>query len=139
MTIALKVTDTPTSDELAAIGDGLTAFNTADAGPADRRALAITLTDEAGAFMGGLSGYTAWGWLYIQWLFVADDLRGQGWAPRLLEAAEAEARSRGCHGAHIDTFSPVALKTYQRAGYKIFGELPNFPKGRTRTFLQKQL
>jgi len=138
-TINLKLTDAPTSDELAAIGDGLAAFNAADAGPSDRLPLAITLTDEVGAFMGGLSGYTAWGWLYIQWLFIAEPLRGQGWAPRLLEAAEAEARARGCHAAHIDTFSPVALKTYQRAGYKTFGELPDFPKGRTRTFLQKQL
>lgn len=139
MTIALKLTDAPTSEELAAIGDGLAAFNAVDAGAADRRALAIILTDEANTFMGGLSGFTAWGWLYIQWLFVAEGLRGQGWALRLLEAAETEARNRGCHGAHIDTFSPIALKTYQRAGYQTFGELPDFPKGRTRTFLQKQL
>lgn len=139
MTITLKLTDAPTSEELAAIGEGLAAFNAADAGEADRRPLVITLTDETGAFSGGLSGFTAWGWLYIQWLFIAEPLRGQGWAPRLLEAAEAEARNRGCHGAHIDTFSPIALKTYQRAGYKTFGELPDFPKGRTRTFLQKQL
>jgi GNAT superfamily N-acetyltransferase len=139
MTVTLKLTETPTSDELAAIGDGLAAFNAADAGEADRRPLVITLTDDAGAFAGGLSGFTAWGWLYIQWLFVSEGLRGQGWAPRLLEAAETEARNRGCHGAHIDTFSPIALKTYQRAGYTIFGELPDFPKGRTRSFLQKQL
>jgi GNAT superfamily N-acetyltransferase len=139
MTVTLNLTETPTSDELAAIGDSLAAFNAADAGEADRRPLVITLTDETGAFAGGLSGFTAWGWLYIQWLFVSEGLRGQGWAPRLLEAAEAEARTRGCHGAHIDTFSPIALKTYQRAGYTIFGELHDFPKGRTRSFLQKQL
>jgi hypothetical protein len=57
----------------------------------------------------------------------------------MLEAAEAEGRARGCHGAYIDTFSPVALKTYRRAGYTAFGELQDFPAGRTRTFLQKRL
>jgi hypothetical protein len=33
----------------------------------------------------------------------------------------------------------VALRVYRRAGYLPFGELPDFPPGRTRTFLQKQL
>ena len=60
-------------------------------------------------------------------------------AGRMLELAEAEARGRGCHGAYIDTFNPQALKTYQRAGYTIFGSLPDFPKGRTRSFLSKPL
>ena len=50
-----------------------------------------------------------------------------------------EARRRGCHAAYIDTFSPVALRTYLRAGYVPFGTLEDFPKGRTRTFLQKPL
>ena len=57
----------------------------------------------------------------------------------MLAAAETEARTRGCHGAWIDTFSPVALKVYRRAGYVPFGELADFPRGRTRTFLQKPL
>ena len=58
---------------------------------------------------------------------------------RLLEAAETEAIARGCHGAWIDTFNPQALRAYQRQGYAIFGELPEFPIGRSRYFLQKKL
>jgi GNAT superfamily N-acetyltransferase len=87
----------------------------------------------------GISGYTAWGWLYVQWLWVAEAQRGQGLAGRMLAAAEREAKIRGCHGAYIDTFSPLALKIYRRAGYVAFGALEDFPKGRTRTFLQKPL
>jgi len=88
---------------------------------------------------GGISGYTAWGWLYVQWLWVDEKLRGQGTAGRMLEAAEREAVARGCHGALIDTFSPVAAKTYERQGYQPFGTLADFPVGRSRIFLQKQL
>ena len=80
-----------------------------------------------------------WGWLYVQWLWVAEGQRGGGLAGRLLEAAEDEARARGCHGAYIDTFNPKALRTYQRAGYTVFGTLPDFPKGRARSFLSKLL
>lgn len=135
----LGLTDSPTPDELAIISGGLTAFNEADVGPADRTLLAVLVHDDFGAVIGGLSGYTAWGWLYVQWLWLNESLRRQGLAGRLLAMAEEEARMRGCHGSYIDTFSPVALKVYQRAGYLPFGELKDFPKGRTRTFLQKAL
>jgi GNAT superfamily N-acetyltransferase len=139
MALSLTVTDTPAAEDLAVIGDGLTSFNAADVGPAERRALAVVMRDEAGQVVAGVSGYTAWGWLYVQWLWVAEGARGGGLAGRMLAAVEDEARARGCHGAYIDTFSPVALKTYQRAGYVPFGELEDFPIGRTRTFLQKRL
>ncbi len=135
----IAVTALPTADELAAIGAGLTAFNEADVGPANRIPLAVLVRDDGGTIAGGLSGYTAWGWLYVQWLWLAESQRGQGLAAQLLATAETEARARGCHASYIDTFNPVALKVYQRAGYTPFGALPNFPKGRTRTFLQKPL
>lgn len=134
----IEVTDTPSAEDLATLGAELSGFNETDVGPANRRALGVFLRGASG-MEAGLSGYTAWGWLYIQWLWVADGRRGQGIAGALLAAAEAEARARGCHGAWIDTFSPVALRAYQRAGYSPFGTLSGFPKGRDRTFLQKSL
>jgi GNAT superfamily N-acetyltransferase len=82
---------------------------------------------------------THWGWLYVQRLWVDESQRGQGLAGEMLSAAENEARARFCHGAWIDTFNPTALRTYQRAGYAPFGELPDFPRGHTRTFLSKRL
>jgi len=135
----LDLTDTPSTDDLKPLGDGLVAFNAADVGPSEKQTLAVLIRDDAGAVTGGLYGYTAWGWLFTQWLFVPEALRGQGMASRLLDAAEKEATARGCHGAWIDTFSPQALRAYQRQGYAVFGELPEFPKGRTRTFLKKSL
>ena len=135
----ITLTASPTPEELAAIGDNLARFNEADVGPAGRLPLAVLLRDEAGAIVGGLSGYTAWGWLYVQWLWLAESRRGGDRAGKLLAEAEAEARRRQCHGAYIDTFNPTALKVYQRAGYVTFGALPDFPRGRTRTFLQKAL
>ncbi|CDZ62892.1 GNAT family N-acetyltransferase [Neorhizobium galegae] len=135
----LDVTASPSPEELAVIGEGLTAFNDADVGPSERKTLAVLIRDVEDKVIGGLSGYTAWGWLFTQWLFIPDALRGEGMAGKLLSQAEEEARARGCHGAWIDTFSPVARKAYMRQGYEIFGELPEFPKGRTRTFLRKAL
>jgi GNAT superfamily N-acetyltransferase len=137
--LALSVTAAPTPAELETIGGALAAFNESDVGPADRTPLAVVIRNDAGTIVAGISGYTAWGWLYVQWLCVAETQRGQGLAGKMLAAAEDEARKRGCHAAYIDTFNPIALKTYERAGYVSFGRLDDFPKGRSRTFLQKQL
>lgn len=135
----IELTDQPSAVDLDSLSAGLGDFNTADVGPSDRRALAIFVRDEGGAVIGGLNGYTAWGWLFTQWLWLAEDLRGQGLAGRLLQMAEDEARTRGCHGAWIDTFNPVARRTYERQGYAVFGQLEDFPIGRTRFFLRKAL
>lgn len=137
--LAFEVTDTPSADDLDRIGKNLTAFNDADVGPSERRPLAVVVRDDTGQVVAGISGYTGWGWLYVQWLWVAEDMRGRALAGRMLSAAEAEAKARGCHGAYIDTFNPHALHVYTRAGYSVFGTLADFPPGRTRSFLSKAL
>jgi ribosomal protein S18 acetylase RimI-like enzyme len=137
--LALTVTASPDAADLQKLGSALSAFNDADVGPSSRQPLAILIKDASGQLVAGLSGYTAWGWLYIQWLWVSETARGQKLAGKMLAAAEAEAHNRNCHSAHIDTFSPTALRVYKKAGYTIFGELPDFPVGRTRSFLSKRL
>ncbi|TIX70404.1 MAG: hypothetical protein E5V21_27215, partial [Mesorhizobium sp.] len=37
----------------------------------------------------------------------------------------------------IETFNPLAVKVYERRGYRPFGVLPDLPVGRSRVFLQK--
>ena len=136
--LAFTLTDQPDAGDLAGLGEQLAQFNEADVGPSGRQTLVIFVHD-AETLVAGLSGYTAWNWLYVQWLWIAQGQRGQGLAGRLLAQAEAEARRRACNGAYIDTFSPQALHVYQKAGYTVFGSLADFPPGRTRSFLSKAL
>ncbi|RUW26061.1 GNAT family N-acetyltransferase [Mesorhizobium sp. M4B.F.Ca.ET.215.01.1.1] len=139
MKTTLETTADPSAQELAFLGEQLTAFNDADVGASGRKALAVFVRDEAGKVVAGISGYTAWGWLFVQWLWVDESLRGQHMAGQMLQAAEQEAVARGCHGAWIDTFNPKAARAYERQGYQRFGTLPDFPIGRSRIFLQKSL
>ncbi|QND38341.1 GNAT family N-acetyltransferase [Rhizobium leguminosarum bv. viciae] len=134
-----ELTASPSPEELAAITDALSAFNNSDVGPSDRRPLAVLIRDTDGKVTGGLSGFTARGWLFTQMLYIPDTLRGTGISGTILTKAEEEARARGCRGAWIDTFSPQALRVYLRQGYEVFGELEDFPEGRTRSFLRKSL
>ena len=139
MKTTLEITADPLPRDLAFLGESLTAFNDGDVGPSGRKPLAVFARDEAGVVVAGISGYTAWGWLYVQWLWVDEKLRGQRIAAGMLDAAEREAVARGCHGALIDTFNPIAAKVYERQGYRPFGTLADFPLGRSRIFLQKEL
>jgi GNAT superfamily N-acetyltransferase len=137
MDYQLTVTDAMTQDEQKAIEAPLIAYNIATFGKSDKRDLAIPLRDAAGAVEGGLVGYTARGWLYVQLLFIPETARGQGLAPRLLQMAEDEARRRGCIGAYLDTMNPEALKIYQRCGYAIIGQHGPLTGGVTITWLNK--
>src|SRR3989337_2592188 len=112
MNMTLETTADPSPKELAFLGERLSAFTDSEVGPANRNALAVFVRDEHGAVVAGISGYTAWGWLYVQWLWVDERLRGRHMAGRMLDAAEQEAIARGCHGVLIDTFNPKAAKAY---------------------------
>lgn len=107
-------------------------------GPRDETPLSVALRGEDGALIGGLNGVTHWQWLYIRHLWVAPAQRGQGLAPRLMEAAEGAARARGALGAYIDTFDPRVAAFYERLGYRSFGTIEHFPAGGRRIYLSKR-
>ncbi|MCR9138641.1 MAG: GNAT family N-acetyltransferase [Alphaproteobacteria bacterium] len=134
----LEITADPAAEDLKRLHEQLSAFNDSDVGPEARTPIAVFVRNSEGTLTGGISGYTAWGWLYMQWLWVDETMRGQRLAGQMLEAAEQEAIARGCIGALIDTFNPKAAKAYERQGYKPFGVLPDFPIGRSRIYLQKR-
>ncbi len=103
------------------------------------RTLNVFLRDARGNISGGLIGGTFWGWLHVDYLWVDERLRGEGWGRAILEAAEKEAALRDCHGSHLETHSFQALEFYQKLGYSVYGQLPNFPKGHVKYFLSKKL
>jgi GNAT superfamily N-acetyltransferase len=99
--------------------------------------LVLALRDE-GRIVGGLIGEVQWGWLRIDILAVADGYRGGGWGRRLVTEVERLAAGAGCHGAWVDTFSFQSPGFYLKLGYRVFGELPDYPAGQTRYFLSKR-
>lgn len=136
--LEFHLTDEAREDLRQAIGAPLRLYNEAQAGPSGYRPLVIALT-RGGEALGGLWGYTGYGWLTVQLLAVGEAVRGQGAGRELLLRAEAEAISRGCHGAWLDTHEFQARGFYERLGYELFGELADYPPGFARYFLRKTL
>lgn len=117
----------------------LTAFNVAATGYSDARSLALSVRDDQGAICAGLSGWTWGGMLKIQYLWVREDYRGKAYGSRLLQAAEAEGRARGCRQVALDTHSFQGPNFYPKFGYEVYGVLDDDPVGYKTYHLKKAL
>ena len=98
----------------------------------------IFVRDDAGAIRAGLIGNCYAGWLFVNLLWVHEELRRSGIGQSLLAEAERHAVEFGCHSAWLDTFSFQGPNFYPKFGYEEFGRL-DYPPGHQRIFLKKQL
>ena len=100
------------------LSDELGVFNTAATpGIAAARELTIRVLGDDGELAAGLSGWT-WGvaaGIAMTWVRESD--RGAGLGTRLLDAFEAEARSRGSRHVFVTSFTFQAPAFYERHGY----------------------
>jgi GNAT superfamily N-acetyltransferase len=124
----------------ALISSGLDHFNIDTTGINDRRALAVLVHDKAsGKVLGGLTGRTSLGLLFIDLVYLPANLRGVGLGADLLQMAEDEARQRGCKAGVLYTISFQAPGFYEKFGWQRFGEIPCNPPGASRVFMTKTL
>jgi GNAT superfamily N-acetyltransferase len=131
--------DKPEESAWGIIGQGIRNYNTQQAGDDKPQRLCFALIGPDQVIVGGVIGVIYWDWLYIDLMWVKDELRGHGYGHRLLTLIEEEARQRGAKNVYLDTFSFQAPDFYKQHGYQVFGELHNFPPGHQRYFLTKQL
>ena len=100
------------SDELDVVNAAATV------GTPAARELTVQVLDAAGDLAAGVSGWT-WGVAAgIGMTWVREEARGEGLGTRLLDAFEAEARSRGCTHVFVTSFTFQAPGFYERHGYR---------------------
>jgi GNAT superfamily N-acetyltransferase len=85
------------------LDEELSAFNAAVTGHDDGRLLSIAVRGDRGDLRAGLYGWTWGGCGYIDLLWVRGDQRSCGLGTKLLTAAEAEIRRRGCDRVALST------------------------------------
>ena len=139
MTHSIRLTDVADPEIRDAIARPLRAHNLEKTGREGPRPLVLVLNHSDGHPIGGLWGRTAYGWLIVELLFVPESLRGKGVGAELISLAEAEAKSRGCHSALLDTFEFQARGFYERLGYVSFAQLSDHAPELSRYFMKKAL
>ncbi|WP_312427619.1 GNAT family N-acetyltransferase [Lacrimispora sp.] len=133
------ITDKIKEQDEKIIYQGLLDYNLARIEDKNPRDLGIYLQDETGEKVGGLIGNTHGNWLFVKYLWVKEDQRGQKIGSELLKQAEETAKERGCRYAFLDTFSFQAPAFYEKHGYKNVFTLEDYPVTGKRYYLSKNL
>lgn len=123
--------------------DGLNAYNTEkcpDRFEEINQKIHLVVKNENEEVIGGLLsslGYFKGLEIYILW--IKEGYRKNNLGSLLLTEAENRARELGGYKVMLDTFSFQAKDFYLKNGYKIIGEMKDFPKGHTKTYFYKDL
>ena len=121
------------------IGDLIRSYNRSKRETAESESLNLYAEDDSGELMAGLVAETFGNWLEIEYLFVKEDLRGQGIGSQLLQQAESEAKKRNCRYVFVNTYQFQAPAFYQKQGYKEVFTLNDYPYTGQRHYYQKDL
>lgn len=121
------------------IGDLIRTYNRSKREEAESESLNLYVEDEKGNLMAGLVAETFGNWLEIEYLFVKEELRGQGIGSKLLQQAENEAKKRNCRFSFVNTYQFQAPDFYLSHGYKEVFALQDYPYTGQRYYYQKDL
>jgi GNAT superfamily N-acetyltransferase len=135
----LVVETEPTRDDVRFLRNRLYEFNAGATGITDGNFLSVFKRAADGSPVAGAFGWTWGGTCYVRYLFVCENLRGQGHGTRLMRAVETEARSRGCRQIVLETHEFQAPRFYQKLGFSIVGRVDNYPAGYQFLMLVKPL
>lgn len=119
--------------------EGLRVFNEAAAGPYHDVPLSLSVRDDEGVLIGGLSGLFYWNMLHVDLLWVAADHRHAGWGSALLSRAEDVAMERGCDVIYLFTYAFQAPGFYRKRGYTALGSMTDAPRGFETAWFAKRL
>ena len=134
----LHVEDQPNPLDLEVLETQIRREASAATGLGDEVDLAIFVR-EAGTVVAGISGWTWGDCCEMQNLWVEPSQRGRGLATRLIAAAEAEARARGCSQMVHFTYDFQAQALYERTGFELVASVEDFPSGTDALWFRKAL
>jgi GNAT superfamily N-acetyltransferase len=134
------LSDAPDDEAHRVIYEGLHDHAREQVGYFDYRQLAVLARDPAsGRILGGLTGRTFLGLMFIELAFLPRHLRSRGLGSSMLRMAEEEAARRRCHTGILDTMSFQAPDFYERRGWRELARIPCDPCGTFRIRMTKDL
>jgi len=105
----------------------------------DGQLLAFFRRDASGRIVAGICGNTWGGVCEIRQFWVEPSQRHRGLGTELFQAAEQEARRRGCTRFLLMTFSFQAPAFYERNGFQVVATIADHPRGHRNLLMRKRL
>ncbi|WP_397538341.1 GNAT family N-acetyltransferase [Rummeliibacillus pycnus] len=99
----------------------------------------IIVSDERKEWVGGVNADVYWGWVEINNFWFQEEFRGKGLGGIILEKTEQIAKEKGAKKALLTTFEFQARTFYELKGYKVVGEIKDYPPGSSYYTMVKDL
>jgi GNAT superfamily N-acetyltransferase len=138
MSLTWTLTSAAHDDDLEVVAKGVFSHGRAQARDGNAEPIACLVRDGARVVAGG-TGRTEYARLFVSYLWVAEPLRRQGIARRILLTLESEAVHRGCRDALIETLDDRVAALYGRWGYGTVSIVPAYVGPFNRHILVKTL
>jgi GNAT superfamily N-acetyltransferase len=128
----------PTPDEVQFLEDRIYEFNSSATEITDGQLVAFFVREQD-RIVAGISGNTWGGTCEIRQFWVDESRRRRGLGTELFEAAEREARRRGCSQIVLMTFSFQAPAFYETHGFEVIATIDSHPRGHQNFLMRKRL
>src|SRR5262249_16353791 len=128
----------PTPDEVQYLEDRIYEFNSMVTHIGDGQLLGFFVR-ESNRIVAGICGNTWGGTCELRQFWGEEGKRQQGLGTKLLQAAEQEARRRGCTQIVLMTFSFQAPAFYVIHGFEVVATIDNHPRGHQNLLMRKCL
>ncbi|MFD1363260.1 GNAT family N-acetyltransferase [Lentibacillus salinarum] len=99
----------------------------------------IIVTDDKDRWIGGIIAEVYWNWLEINDFWFDENFRGKGLGSSLLSKTEEIASGKGATSVMLTTFEFQVRSFYELYGYKVVGEVRDYPPGSSYYTMVKSL
>lgn len=133
-----SIEDSPADEDLTVISAGVVEFGRAEAAGGNPRPIASFLREDE-IIIAGATGQTEFQRLFVSYLWVKEELRGNGLGRAVLKSIEDAACERGVRDSLIETLSDRTAVLYRRCGYAEISVIPRYVGTFTKYVMLKQL
>lgn len=134
---SLRYTENPSREEENILQDGLVEEAFKAKGLGKMTPFGFFVKDKKGTVVGGATGFSYYGCLYTDLLWIHADLRNHGWGSKILKEIETLAKKRGCRFLHVTTMDWEALDFYKKYGYTVEHIVKGYDKDSFMYILRK--
>ncbi|MFN8672739.1 MAG: GNAT family N-acetyltransferase [Candidatus Sericytochromatia bacterium] len=135
----LEIIEEHTDEDCQELSKKIVSFNERNIPNLNFQRICLLIKNAEGEIKAGLIAVAYWDCVFLDILWVSDELRHLGYGSKLMKRFEEIVKNHNFNLIHLDTFDFQAQKFYKKLGYQVFGVLEDCPKGHKRYYMKKTI